>query len=111
VSRNLDSAAAQWRHLLGTTAEKTVGILPSVVLTASQAVRAYAFDHQSFLLDLLRMVVAMWPLLLVIIGTVLLRDVFTDKVIAAPRPNQHFQQNVFKNKNAGCRFCCPSFDV
>jgi len=82
-----------------------------MVLATSQAVQAYAFDRHSLLLGLLRMLVALWPLLLIILGTVLLRDVFTDKVIAAPRRNLQFQKNGFENKNAGCRFCCPSFDV
>jgi hypothetical protein len=111
LSRNLDSAAAHWRHLVSITTEKTLGVLPSIVLAASQAVQAYAFDHESFFLALLRMLIALWPLLLVIAGTVLLRDIFTDRVIAAPRPGQYFQKNDFKKKTGGCRFCCPSFDV
>ena len=111
LSGNLDRATAQWRQLLDTTVERTLGALPSMVLATSQAVQAYAFDRHSLLLGLLRMLVALWPLLLIILGTVLLRDVFTDKVIAAPRRNLQFQKNGFENKNAGCRFCCPSFDV
>ena len=111
LSGNLDRAAAQWRELIDTTAERTLGVLPSVVLATSQAVQAYLFDRRSLLLGLLRMLVALWPLLLIILGTVLLRDVFTDKVIAAPRPNQYLEENDFKNKNLGCRFCCASFDV
>ncbi|PYX61140.1 MAG: hypothetical protein DMG73_04645 [Acidobacteria bacterium] len=103
---NLDRAAAPLRHILGTTAGEALGVLPSVVLAASQAVQAYGFHHQSFLQDVLRILVPFWPLLLVIVGMILLRDVFTDQVKSLPTPTKYFQ-----NKDTGCRFCCPSFDV
>jgi hypothetical protein len=57
------------------------------------------------------MLVSFWPLFLVVVGTVLLRDVFADKVKALPAPNQYFKRNTFKDKDTGCRFRCPSFDV
>jgi len=116
LAGNLDRAAAQVRHICGSTAAEGVGVLSSAVLAASQATQAYAFDHQGFLLGLLWMLVSFWPLLLVIVGAVLLRDAFTEKVRALPMSNQYFQHNTFKNnafKNnpTGCRFRCPSFDV
>ena len=121
LSGNVGRVAAQLRHVVGPhfggpTAGQTLGVLPSAVLASSQAAQAYAFDHQGFLLSLLQMLVSFWPLLLVIVGTILLRGAFTDKVKALPAPNQYFQKNAFKNKafknNAtGCRFQCPSFDV
>jgi len=107
LSGNLDTAAVQLRHLLGNTAGDALGVLPSVVLASSQAAQAYTLNHQCFL----RMLVSFWPLLLVVVGTVLLWDVFADKGKALPTPNQYFQKNAFKNKNTGCRFRCPSFDV
>ena len=108
---NLDRAAAQANHLLGNTAGDALGLLPAVVLASSQAAQAYASDHQVFLQCLLRMLISLWPLLLVIIGTALLRDVFADKVKALPAPDQYFKKNTFKNKHAGCRFRYPSFEV
>jgi len=106
LSGNLDRAAAQFRHLLGTAAGETPGILPSVVLVASQAVQAYACDHRVFLLGLFQVLLSLWPLLLVIAGTVLLQDALADRVKALPAPAKYFH-----NKDAGCRFCCPTFDV
>ena len=113
LSGNLDTAADQLRHLLGNTVGDALGVLPSVVLASSQAAEAYALDHQGFLQCFLRMLVSFWPLLLVVVGTVLLRDVFADKAKATSIPNQYCQKNTFKNKNkdTGCQFRCPSFDV
>ena len=111
LSGNLDTAADQLRDLLGNTAGDALGVLPSVVLASSQAAQAYALDHHGFLQCFLRMLVSFWPLLLVVSGTVLLGDVFAEKVKASPRPNQYFQKNIFKNKDTGCRFRRPSFDV
>jgi hypothetical protein len=111
LSGNLNTAADQLRHLLGNTVGDALGVLPSVVLASSQAAQAYALDHHGFLQCFLRMLISFWPLLLVVVGTVLLRDVFADKVKALPAPNQYFKKNTFKNKDTGCRFRCPSFDL
>jgi len=102
---NLDGAAAQLRHLLGNGSSERLGALPSVILATSQAAQVYAMDHQGFVLGLLRISVSFWPVLLVIAGTVLLKDALTDKVKALPTANKYFQ-----NRMVGCRFCCPSFD-
>jgi hypothetical protein len=111
LSGNLNTAADQLRHQLGNTVGDALGLLPSVVLASSQAAEAYALDHHGFLQCFLRMLVSFWPLFLVVVGTVLLRDVFADKVKALPAPNQYFKRNTFKDKDTGCRFRCPSFDV
>lgn len=103
---NLHGVAGQLTHLLGPSAGDTLGLLPRVILTAAQAGRVYASDHQGFLLDLVRVLVSFWPLLLVIVGAGFLRDVFTDEVDTLTAPEKYFQ-----NKDAGCRFGCPSFDV
>jgi hypothetical protein len=108
---NLDRAAAQWTTILGNTAGDALGLLPSVVLASSQAAQAYALDHQGFWQCLLRTLVSFWPLLLIIAGAVLLRDVFADKVKTLPISGQYFKKNTFKSKDTGCRFRCPSFDV
>ena len=111
LSGNLDTAADQLRHLLGNTVGDALGVLPSVVLASSQAAQAYALDHHGFLQCFLRMLASVWPLFLVVVGAVLLRNVFADKVKALPAPNQYFKRNTFKDKGTGCRFRCPSFDV
>ena len=111
LSGNLDTAGDQLRHLLGNTGGDALGVLPSVVLASSQAAQVYALDHHGFLQCFLRMLLSFWPLLLVVVGTVLLWDVFADKGKASPTPNQYFQKNTFKNKDTGCRFRCPSFDA
>ena len=111
LSGNLDTAAVRLRHLLGNSAGDALGVLPSVVLASSQAAQAYGLDHHGFLQSFLRMLISLWPLLLVVVGTALLWDVFADKDKASPTPNQYFQKNAFTNKDTGCRFRCPSFDV
>ncbi len=103
---NLDRVVEQLQHMLGTPAWETLGVLPSAVLAASQAVQAYGLDHQEFLQTLLWMLISFWPLLLVILGTVLLRDFFTERAKALPAPDKFLQ-----NKNMGCRFRAFSFDV
>jgi len=107
---NLDRVAEQLHHMLGTPAWETLGVLPSAVLAASQAVQAYGLDHQGFLQSLLWIgfwiLISFWPLVLVIAGTVLLRNFFTEKAKALPAPEKYFE-----NKNMGCRFRAFSFDV
>jgi hypothetical protein len=76
---NLDRAATQVSHLLGTIPRQALGILPSVIVAASRVVQAYAVNHQRFLqLFLLHTVASAWPLLLVVVGAVLSRDSSTD---------------------------------
>jgi hypothetical protein len=116
LSGSLDRAAAQWRHLLGTTTGEVIGVLPSVLLAASHAVQAYASDHHTFLQGILRILFSFWPLLLVIAGTLLLRNSFADNVKASPEAGPYLQRNRFKNdpfetRDTGCRFRCPSFDA
>ncbi len=108
---NLDRGAVQVRQLFGTTAGDALGAMPTAVLATSQAVQAYALDHQAFLLGLGRLLISFWPLLLVMVGTILLQDALTDKIKASPAPANYFQNTIFKNKNTGCRFRCPSFDA
>ncbi len=83
---NLDRAATQWTHLLSTTPGEAPGVLPTVILAAPRVLQAYAADHKRFLQGSLRDIfVPCWPLLLVIVGTVLSRDTFTDDVNALPK--------------------------
>jgi len=83
---NLDRAATQWRHLLSATHGEALGVLPTVILAAPRVLQAYGADHHRFLHGLLRDIfVSFWPLLLVIVGTVLSRDTFTEDVNALPK--------------------------
>ena len=83
---NLAGAVGRLSHVLANGSE-ALGLLPAVVLAASQPVHAYAVDHHRFLLGLFQQVLASsWPLLLVIFGSVLSRDTFTDK-------SKHIQEN------------------
>ena len=106
---NLDRVAEQMKHMLGAAAWETLGVLPSAVLAASQAVQAYGLDRQGFLQSLLWIgfwiLISFWPLVLVIAGTVLLRNFFMEKIKALPAPEKYFE------KNMGCRFRAFSFDV
>jgi hypothetical protein len=111
LSGNLNWVAAQMGHLLGSGVREALATLPSVILAASQAARAYGLDRYGFLLGLLRMLLAFWPLLLVAAGGILLREVLTYNIGALPRPNQMLEKNTLKNTEIGCRFRCPSFDV
>jgi len=118
LSGNLSGIAHHVRHLLDVPGGDTLGVLPSITLAASQTARAYALDQSSFLdgflymlTSLWYMLTSLWPLLLVIVGTVLLRNLLTDKVKEMPAPDEMFRNNFFGNKRAQCRFRCPSFDV
>jgi len=83
---NLDRAATQWSHLLSTTPGEAPGVLAAVILAAPRVLQAYAADHQRFLQGFLRHIfLSCWPLLLVIVGTVLSRDTFTENVNALPK--------------------------
>ena len=83
---NLDRAATEWTHLLSTIPGEALGVLPTVILAAPRVLQAYGADHQRFLQGFLRhIVVSCWPLLLVIVGTVLSRDIFTEDVNALPK--------------------------
>jgi hypothetical protein len=83
---NLAGAVSQLSHVLANGSE-ALGLLPTVVLAASQPVHAYAIDHHRFLQGLFQQALtSSWPLLLVIFGSVLSRDTFRDK-------SKHIQQN------------------
>jgi len=83
---NLHQAATQLGHLLGVIPREALGVLPSVILAASRVLQAYGADHPRSLQGcLLQMLASSWPLLLVIVGTVLSRDCSTDNVNALPK--------------------------
>jgi hypothetical protein len=96
-SENLTQAAAQVSHLLGISAEGTrrLGVLVAVGLAASHALQAYLFDHQEFLRSLYQISLSFWPLLAVMAGTVLLRDVFTEEVEELQKNNPSVSKKSF----------------
>jgi hypothetical protein len=102
---------AQLRHVLDANGSDALGVLPAVVLATSQAVHACGFDYQALLPCLLRMLISFWPPLLVIAGTILLRDGCSDKVKEVTGTGQILPKKNFKNKDTECRFRCPSFDA
>lgn len=102
---NLDRDAAQLGHLLGASTGEALGVLPSIVLATSQLVKNYALDRHGFWLGLLQVLVSLWPLIPVMVGTIFLRDAITEKVKTLPAPVKYLRK-----KDAGCRFPCPSFD-
>ncbi len=106
LSTNAECVAGRLKNMLDATGGEGLGLLSSLALGASHAAHAYASDHHGFLLFLLRLLLSFWPLLPVIAGTVLLRDVLSDKMEEAKAPVKYFQ-----NKEMRCRFRCPSFDV
>ena len=87
---NLDRVAA---HLpfLGASGEEPGG-LSSLILAASDAMRAHALDQADFFQGLLRAFVLFWPLILVVAGTILSRHVFADEAQALPTANKYFQK-------------------
>lgn len=111
LSANLAGDATQLRHLLGIPAGAALGLLPSVALAASQAAQAYDLDQHRFLGSLLQLLPSFWPLLLVIVETILLRDALADRVKELPAPDKCSLEKYFQNKRIGCRFHCASFDA
>jgi hypothetical protein len=73
---NLDAVAAQISGASGIPAAHEPEVLPALVLGALHAVQSYVFDHAGFLSALLQILVSFWPLILILIGGLLLRDAF-----------------------------------
>jgi hypothetical protein len=79
---NLDGVTGQITSAVGTSPEPAQGILPALVLATWHVLQDYAFDHTGFLSALLQFLVPCWPLILIVIGAVLLRDVFWGRFAA-----------------------------
>jgi hypothetical protein len=78
---NLDGDASQWNCALTTPNAETLGVFPSVVLSAvSQALEFFFFDPQRFSRDFFQTLVSFWLLLFVVVGALLFRAAFTPKV-------------------------------
>ena len=73
---NLNGVTGQITSAVGTSPEPAQGILPALVLATLHVLQDYAFDRVGFLSVLLQFLVPFWPLILIVIGAVLLRDLF-----------------------------------
>jgi len=83
VLTNLGGAASasQLSCPLGATAGTALQVVASVVFTAaSEALQAFIFDPQRFLQGFLPLLTSFWLLIFVIVGAVLFRAAFTDRV-------------------------------
>jgi hypothetical protein len=72
---NLDGAIAEISCTVGAPTQAPQ-ILPALGLVGLHALQAYTFDHAGFLPTLVQMLVSFWPVILILFGAVLLRDVF-----------------------------------
>jgi hypothetical protein len=80
---NLHQAVTQLSHFLGAIPREALGVLPTVILATSRVLQACGADpSRSLQVCVLHMWACSWPLLLVIVGTVLSRDCSTDNVDA-----------------------------
>jgi hypothetical protein len=70
---NLADVTSQGSRLIGIGADatQTFGELTVVGLAAAQVWRSYVFDRRELVLDVCRILISFWPLLLVIAGAVL----------------------------------------
>jgi hypothetical protein len=83
---NLSGAVARSRHVLGANGSGALGALLAVIMAGAQILQVYAANHRRFLQDFLRhLLVSWWPLLLVVVGTVLSRDAFAIDVNPLPK--------------------------
>jgi hypothetical protein len=82
VLANLSEAAtAQLGCPLGSTTGAALQVVASVILTAvSQAMQALVFDPQRFFQGFFQTLASFWLLIVVIVGALLFRAAFTDKV-------------------------------
>jgi hypothetical protein len=68
---HLTAAVTSLGHMLSAGGSAALALLVTVIPSLSQAFEAYDVDHHRFLQHVL---VSCWPLLLVVVGTVLARD-------------------------------------
>jgi len=88
---NLNGVTGQITSAVGTSPEPAQGILTALVLATLHVLQDYAFDRVGFLSVLLQFLVPCWPLILIVIGAVLLRDVFWGR-FAAYKAGQALRQ-------------------
>jgi len=108
---DMTGAIAFLSDVLGSNGSEALGIFPAVILATSKAVHSCAFDHHALLTGSLRMLLSFWPSLVVIVGTRLLRDTFSEKNQSIADAWRTPRKTNFKNKDTECRFRRSSFDA
>jgi hypothetical protein len=76
LSANLEGIAACVSGFAGIPAPQAPEILPALGLAALHTAQTLAFDQGRLLSSLLRILVSFWPVILILAGVWLLRDVF-----------------------------------
>jgi len=77
--QHLSQTANHLSHFLCNNHGDTPGPLPAILMAALCVIHAYAADHQGVLQVLVKQLwISFWPLLLVMAGTILSRDAFSD---------------------------------
>jgi len=79
---NLDAAAARIAYATGNTGGHVLETLPALVLALLHGLQAYVFDHAGFSSGVLQFLVSFWPLILILAGALLLRDVLGGRLPA-----------------------------
>jgi hypothetical protein len=79
LHQNLAAAILQLRMVLDANGSEAFGVPSAVIQAISQISQAYAADQRGFLEGFLLLVlISFWPLLLVMVGTLLSRDSLMD---------------------------------
>jgi len=81
---HLTAAVASLSHMLCAGGSAALALLVAVVPSVSQVLQAYDADHHRFLQHVL---IFCWPVLLVVVGTVLARDSSGDNTTTLPQKN------------------------
>jgi len=81
---HLTAAVASLSHMFCAGGSAALALLVAVVPSVSQLLKAYDADHHRFLQQVL---IFCWPLLLVVVGTVLARDPSGDNATILPQKN------------------------
>ena len=79
---NVDAAATRIAEAAGTSGGHLLETLLALILAVLHGLQAYVFDHAGFLSGVLQFLVSFWPLILIILGVALLRDVFRGRFAA-----------------------------
>lgn len=94
LTANLDTVAAQVSTWLPSTTG-SLGAALEIGLAGLRAVQAYFFDPSAFHAGFISILVSLWPLILVIIGAILLRDAigvrFASAKLARTFPSREYE--------------------
>ena len=80
---HLDNLSAQFASLSALSPSSSLDLFPSLVMAATHSLPAVAFDRGSFFAMSLHILVSFWPLLLVFLGVLLLRNASSSRFATA----------------------------